>query len=156
MATLISRAAGTADAMAGTVVLGETSGYFAIVDKQKVIFWRPFDIPAAAQKVISAVQTGLDRVGDEISKCVSHMVGSMHLDNLSELIVWGHGSHDSVFTDYLKNRFHLPIRTPSPFDAFSADALSPDLRNAMDQQTVTYFAVAAGLAMQPVGVSNNG
>ncbi len=130
MATLIARAAGNTEAMAGTVVIGETTGYFAIVEREKVLFWRPFDVPAAAQKVISSVQAGLDRVGDEISKCVSHMVGSMHLDNLSELLIYGHGSDDAVFTDYLKNRFHLPVRSPSPFDALSADVLSPELRSA--------------------------
>jgi Tfp pilus assembly PilM family ATPase len=149
-------AAGTSDAIAGTVVIGETTGYFAIMDRQRVLFWRPFDIPAAAQKAISAVQTGLDRVGDEISKCVSHMVGSMHLDNLTELLVYGHGSNDAAFTDYLKNRFHLPVRAPSPFDSFSTHALPDHLRTELDAETATHFAAVAGLALQPAGGVNHG
>jgi Tfp pilus assembly PilM family ATPase len=151
VASLIAKAAGAADAMAGTVVLGETTGYFAIAERHRVLFWRPFDIPAAAQKTISAVQSSLDRVGDEISKCVSHMVGSMHLDNLTELLVYGHGSNDAAFTDYLKNRFHLPVRAPSPFDAFPTEALPETFRTDMDPSAATHFAAVAGLAFQPAG-----
>ena len=153
--TLIANT-GATEAMAGTVVMGETTGDFAIVDRQRVLFWRPFDVPAAAQKAISAVQSGLDRVGDEISKCVSHMVGAMHLDNLTELLVYGHGSNDAAFTDYLTNRFHLPVRTPSPFDSFSTQALPDAFRTEMEAGAATHFAAVAGLALQPAGGLNHG
>jgi Tfp pilus assembly PilM family ATPase len=156
VASLIANATGAADAMAGTVVLGETTGYFAIIDRKRVLFWRPFDLPSAAQKAISAVQTGLDRVGDEISKCVSHMVGSMHLDNLTELLVYGHGSNDVVFTDYLTHRFHLPVRAPSPFDSFSSQAFPDTLRSELEEGVATHFAAVAGLALQPAGGLNHG
>ncbi len=156
MASLIARVAGNPESMAGTVVIGATTGYFAIVEKERVLFWRPFDVPTAAQKVISAVQAGLDRVGDEISKCVSHMVGSIRFDNLSELLLYGHGSSDATFQDYLKNRFHLPVRSPSPFDSFPTNALSAELKATLDENASTHFAAAVGLAIQPAGASNNG
>lgn len=151
MAGMIARTAENADSMVGTVAMSETSGYFAIMERHRVLFWRPFDIPAAAQKVISAVQAGLDRVGDEISKCVSHIVGSMQLDNLSELLVFGHGSSDAAFTQYLTNRFHLPVRSPSPFDALTAEAMPGDMRTAIGHDVATHYAAAVGLAMQPAG-----
>jgi Tfp pilus assembly PilM family ATPase len=156
MASLIAHAATNVDGMVGTIAIAETSGYFAIIEKQQVLFWRPFEIPAAAQKSISAAQAGLDRVGDEISKCVSHMVGSMHLDNLTELLVFGNGSDDAAFASYLNNRFHLTVRAPSPFDIFSTDSLSPSVRSAVQPQVATHFAAAVGLAMQPAGVAIHG
>src|SRR5262249_25447824 len=57
------------DAMVGTVALAEGLGYFAVVEKQRVLFWRPFELGTG-----KPAQTNLNRVGDEISKCVSHMV----------------------------------------------------------------------------------
>jgi len=80
----------------------------------------------------------------------------MHLDNLSELLVFGNGSDDAAFADYLTHRFHLPVRSPSPFDAFTADSMSPNIRSAVQPNVATHFAAAVGLAMQPAGVQIHG
>jgi Tfp pilus assembly PilM family ATPase len=151
LASLVARTV-TGEGMVGTVALGETAGYFAIVEGQKVLFWRPFELPAG-QKVISAAKAGLDRVGDEISKCVSHMVGTMQVNPMTELLVFGHGSEDQVFTDYLTNRFHLPVRSPSPFESLPEESMPADLKNAVKPAVATHFAAAIGLAMQPAGVN---
>jgi Tfp pilus assembly PilM family ATPase len=157
MASLIAYGTTNAEGMVGTIAIAETTGYFAIIEKKQVLFWRPFEIPVASQKCISAAQTGLDRVGDEISKCVSHIVGSMDLDNLSELLVFGNGADDAPFADYLTSRFHLSVRAPSPFDCFSAEAMSPEVRSAVQPNVATHFAAAVGLAMQSAaGVSIHG
>jgi Tfp pilus assembly PilM family ATPase len=154
LASLVARTV-SGEGMVGTVALGETAGYFAIVEGHKVLFWRPFELPSG-QKAVSAAKVGLDRVGDEISKCVSHMVGKMQVNPLTELLVFGHGSADPTFTDYLKNRFHLNVRAPSPFESLPEDAMSSDLRQAVQPDVATHFAAAIGLAMQPAGVSIHG
>jgi Tfp pilus assembly PilM family ATPase len=144
----------TGEGMVGTVALGETSGYFAIVEARKVLFWRPFELPAGQK---AAAKVGLDRVGDEISKCVSHMVGTMQVNPLTELLVFGHGSADPGFTDYLKNRFHLNVRAPSPFESLPEESMASELRNAVVPEVATHFAAAIGLAMQSAaGVSIHG
>jgi len=154
LASLVCKTA-TTDGMIGTVALGESSGYFAIVEGSKVLFWRPFELPNG-QKAVAAAKAGLDRVGDEISKCVSHMVGTMQVNPMTELLVFGHGSADPVFTDYLKNRFHLNVSAPSPFDSLPEESMNPNIKSAVQADVATHFAAAIGLAMQPAGVSING
>jgi Tfp pilus assembly PilM family ATPase len=144
MASLIARLAAS-EAVVGTVTLTETGGYFAIVEKQRVLFWRPFELPANKG---SASQ---DKVGDEISKCVSHMVGSMQVDHMSELLLFGNGAEDPAFADYLQSRFHMPVRSPSPFDSLPSEAMSPAVKSAVQPSVATHFAAAVGLAMQPAG-----
>ena len=97
---------------------------------------------------ISGLTTNLDRVGDEISKCVSHMVGSMNVDTLSELVLYGQGSEDVVVTEYLKNRFHVPVRSPSPFDAFGPAGMPGAMRETVDHKLTTQYHTAVGLALQ--------
>lgn len=138
------------------IAIAENTGYFAIIEKQQVLFWRPFEIPGSAQKSLASASPGLDRVGDEISKCVSHMVGAMNVDNLSEILLFGNGADDAGFAEYLTNRFQIPVRAQSPFDAFSAEALSPEVRSAVQPSVATHYAAAVGLAMQPAGVSIHG
>ncbi len=146
VASLISRLVSAPEAVVGAVALTETGGYFAVVENQRVLFWRPFELPAH-----KAAATP-DRVGDEISKCVSHMVGSMQVDHMAELLMFGHGSDDKTFAGYLQDRFHLPVRSPSPFDGLPSDAMSPEVRAAVQPAVATHFAAAVGLAMQPAGV----
>jgi Tfp pilus assembly PilM family ATPase len=150
VANLIGRLAAASDAVVGTVTLTETGGYFAIVERQRVLFWRPFEFPPV--KPGAASDAAMDRIGDEISKCVSHMVGSMQVDHMAELLMFGHGAEDSTFADYLQSRFHMPVRSPSPFDSLSAEAMSPELRTAVQPAVATHYAAAVGLAMQPAGV----
>jgi Tfp pilus assembly PilM family ATPase len=156
IASLLARTV-TGEGMVGTVALGETSGYFAIVEAQKALFWRPFELPSGPK---AAANVGLDRIGDEISKCVSHMVGTMHgggVNPLNELLVFGHGSSDAGFTDYLKNRFHLNVHAPSPFDSLPEESMPSELRNAVSPDVATHFAAAIGLAMQSAaGVTIHG
>jgi Tfp pilus assembly PilM family ATPase len=146
LATLIARLFPNQESMVGTIVLGDSLGYFAVVDKQRVLFWRPFDLPAAKPGTPAA----MERIGHEISKCVSHMVGSNNLDSLSEIVVFGNGVREDQFAGYLTHRFNLHVKTPSPFDALSPDVL--DESAAMLQpDAATHFAAALGLALQPVG-----
>ncbi len=150
LAELISRVTGGSDAIVGTVALTDTGGYFAIVERQRVLFWRPFELPA--NKGPANGTAAMDRVGDEISKCVSHMVGSMQVDHMAELLMFGNGSDDGAFSDYLHSRFHVPVRSPSPFDSLPPDAMSAEVRAAVQPAVATHFAAAVGLAMQPGGV----
>lgn len=154
MASLIAHTASNKEAMIGTVVLCENVGFFAITEKQRVLFWRPFDLPA--NRGAAVVQASLERVGDEVSKCVSHMVGSMHIDNMAELLIYGHGSDDLAVTEYLKNRFHLPVRSPSPFEALPAEAISAELVQSMQHNVATRYCTAVGLAMQQSGGPDHG
>ena len=119
---------------------------------EKLLFWRPFELPATQK----ASQAGLDRVGDEISKCVSHVVGSNHGEGMSELLVFGQVSEDQGFIDYLKNRFHLPVTSPSPFESLPAASMPAHIRNAVAPAIATHYAAAVGLAMQSVGGSVHG
>lgn len=146
LASLIARLVPAPDSVVGTIALAESAGYFAVVEKQRVLFWRPFELPPAKGNA------ALERVGDEISKCVSHMVGSMQVDHMAELLMFGHGSDDPAFADYLHDRFHLPVRSPSPFDGLPQEAMSEDVRSAVQPSVATQFAAAVGLAMQPAGV----
>lgn len=100
--------------------------------------------------MIAGVQGNLDRVGDEISKCVSHMVGAVHIDHLSELQIYGHGADDMVVTEYLKNRFHLNVRNPSPFEALNAPA------DTASTKAATHYCTAVGLAVQDFAGAANG
>lgn len=150
LAGLISRLASSPEAIVGAVALTETGGYFTIVERQRVLFWRPFELPTG--KSATSSTAAMDKVGDEISKCVSHMVGSMHVDHMAELLMFGHGAEDPAFSEYLQGRFHLAVRSPSPFDSFTNEAMSSDLRSAVKPAVSTHFAAAVGLAMQPAGV----
>jgi Tfp pilus assembly PilM family ATPase len=156
VAALIAKTAPTPDAMVGMIAIAENTGYFAIIEKQQVLFWRPFEIPGSAQKALTSSSPGLDRVGDEISKCVSHMVGAMHVDNLNEILLFGNGADDAGFAEYLTNRFQIPVRAQSPFEGFGADALSPEVSSAVQPDVATHYAAAVGLAMQPAGVPIHG
>lgn len=147
LASLIARLAPQQESMFGAVALGETLGYFAVVHKQRVLFWRPFELPPAR----NGQQTGLSRVGDEISKCVSHMVGSQHLDSVGDIYLFGNGAHDQSFASYLSNRFNLQIKTPSPFESLADNAVAEDVRTSLDAAAATHYAAALGLALQPAG-----
>lgn len=155
MGTLIQHSIETPDAVVGAVALTVGVGFFAIVENGRVLFWRPFELaPASASQkgvLVSGLATNLDRVGDEISKCVSHMVGVMQVDTLSEMLLYGHGSDDVVVNEYLKNRFHVPVRSPSPFEALGEGALSASMRESVDHKTVTQYHTAVGLALQCTG-----
>ena len=74
---------------------------FAIAERGKILFWRPFELSGTAhteEAALAGIQTNLNRIGDEISKCISHMVGTMHLESLGEMLLYGHGSNDLVVT----------------------------------------------------------
>lgn len=150
LASLIARLATAADAVVGTVTLTDTGGYFAIVERQRVLFWRPFEFPPV--KAGAASDAAMDRIGDEISKCVSHMVGSMQVDHMAELLMFGQGAENTKFADYLQDRFHMPVRSPSPFDGFSPEAMPLEVRSAVEPAAASHYAAAVGLAMQPAGV----
>ena len=150
LASLIARLVPQQESMLGTVVLGEALGYFAVVDQQRVRFWRPFELPPAKAGAPSA----LERIGHEISKCVSHMVGSNNLDALGDILLFGHGVQDQTFANYLAHRFNIRVKTPSPFDALAADAVPAHLRDALAAGTATHYAAALGLALQPQGGGN--
>jgi Tfp pilus assembly PilM family ATPase len=147
LASLIAKLVPNQESMVGTIALGETIGYFAVVEKQRVLFWRPFDLPQPK----NGQQAGLARVGDEISKCVSHMVGSLHLDNMTEVLVFGHAAQDKAFADYLQTRFNLQVRSPSPFDSLPGDAIPAALRDSLQPEAASHYAAALGLALQPIG-----
>ena len=104
LASLIARLV-PQEGMTATVALGESLGYFAMVDKQRVLFWRPFDMPPAK----NGPQWMLERVGDEVSKCVSHMVGSQRIDNLAEIMLFQSFGTEPAFGDYLASRFNVQI-----------------------------------------------
>jgi Tfp pilus assembly PilM family ATPase len=132
------------------VALGESLGYFAVVEKQRVLFWRPFELPQNK----NSQQASLERVGDEITKCVSHMVGSLHLDGMQEIFVFGESAQDPGFASYLTTRFNLQVRSPSPFDSLTPDLMPADLRAALQPAAATHYAAALGMALQPAGGSN--
>jgi Tfp pilus assembly PilM family ATPase len=131
--------------MVGTIVLAEGLGYFAVVEKQRVLFWRPFELPDTASVT---QQTSLGRIGDEISKCVSHMVGALHLDGMNEIVAFGRGTLDEGFSAYLNNRFCLPVRTPSPFQMLPAGVIDEATIAKLSPEAASSFAAALGLAMQ--------
>jgi len=158
--TLIAHSAATGDAPIGTVALSHNIGFFAIAERGKILFWRPFELDTVTgtDGVEGAgIQSNLNRIGDEISKCVSHMVGQMQLDNLGEMLLFGHGSDDLVVNEYLKNRFHVPVRSPSPFDAVSAEQVEGSGGSKVQHEIATHYCTAMGLALQQVaGGRNNG
>jgi Tfp pilus assembly PilM family ATPase len=149
LASLLTRLVQT-DSLVGTVVLGESLGYFAVVDKERVMFWRPFDLPAAK----SGQQAGLERVGDEISKCVSHMVGTLHLDTMMDIYLFGSHAQDEKFGAYLSHRFNMKVKSPSPFEMFKDQKLPSELLVAMQAPSASQYAAALGLAFQPSGGIN--
>ena len=148
VANLIGKVAPQQDGMLGVVVLGEGIGYFAVIEKQRVLFWRPFEMPENRQ------QAGLERVGDEISKCVSHMVGSLQFDGMTDIFLFGQNAHDDGFMSYLKTRFNLQVRSPSPFEALPQSAMPAELRSSVQLSAATHYAAALGLAFQPIGGSH--
>jgi Tfp pilus assembly PilM family ATPase len=155
LASLIANTATNQGGLVGAIALSESGGYFAIVERKKVLFWRPFELPSSPKNG-AAPTPSLDRIGDEISKCVSHMVGSMQVEPMTELFVFGHGSDDPTFAQYLLNRFHMSVRSPSPFESLPAESMPVDVRNAVKAAVATHFAAVVGLAMQPAGGSANG
>jgi Tfp pilus assembly PilM family ATPase len=143
VASLLQHTAETPGAVMGAVALTRNGGFFAIAERGNVLFWRPFDFSSTAGRAMHANGLNLERIGDEISKCVSHMVGAIQVDALSELLLFGHGTAQSTLSDYLNQRFRLPVRAPSPFDLLSAgDAALPDA------QAATHYCTAVGLALQ--------
>lgn len=147
LASLIARLLPQQESMIGTVALGETLGYFAMVEKQQVLFWRPFDMPPAK----NGPQWARERIGDEVSKCVSHMLGAQHMDNLAEIVLVGKNAQDPAFGGHLASRFNVQVRTPSPFASLGANALSSAANAALQASAATDFAVALGLAWQGAG-----
>jgi Tfp pilus assembly PilM family ATPase len=148
LASLIEKLMPEQESMVGVVVLGEGLGYFAVVEKQRVLFWRPFELPEKRQ------QAGLERVGDEISKCVSHMVGALQFDGMTDILVFGENAQDSGFANYLTTRFNLQVRSPSPFESLPTNGMPEQLRSAIEPSAATHYAAAMGLALQPTGGSN--
>jgi Tfp pilus assembly PilM family ATPase len=154
LASLVPLTQKNSDAIVGSIALSRDVGFFAITERNRVLFWRPFDLTSGGRDRgvnVAGLQANLERVGDEISKCVSHMVGTMHLDNLGELLLFGHGSDDMVVNEYLKNRFHVPVHNPSPFASVEASPV------AVNDKQATHYCTAMGLAMQQIaGVPANG
>jgi Tfp pilus assembly PilM family ATPase len=149
LASLIASLAPAQEGPTGTIALSDTLGYFAVVEKRRVLFWRPFELG-------KGVQDNLPRIGDEISKCVSHMLGSLHLDGMTEIVAFGAGAHDEAFTSYMLNRFNLQVKAPSPFDSLPGDAMPAELRGALAPAEATQYAAALGLALQTVGGAVHG
>jgi Tfp pilus assembly PilM family ATPase len=147
LASLIARLMPDLDSMVGTVALGDSMGYFAVVEQQRVLFWRPFELPA----VKAGAPSTLDHIGHEISKCVSHMAGTQNVESLGEIIVFGAGAQDEAFSGYLTNRFNLQVRAPSPFEALAPGALSASVQTSLQTGAATNYATALGLALQPPG-----
>jgi Tfp pilus assembly PilM family ATPase len=153
LASLIPSTQQNPDAIVGSIALSRSVGFFAITERDRVLFWRPFDLTGGGGQrgvSVAGIQANLERVGDEISKCVSHMVGTMHLDNLSELLLFGHGSDDAIVNDYLTNRFHVPVRSPSPFAGLDAP------QEVANDKQATHYCTATGLAMQQIGAGAHG
>jgi Tfp pilus assembly PilM family ATPase len=148
MASLIEKLIPEQETMVGVVVLSEGLGYFAVVEKQRVLFWRPFELPEKRQ------QAGLERVGDEISKCVSHMVGALQFDGMTDILVFGESAQDRGFASYLTSRFNLQVRSPSPFETLPAEGMTAELRRGLEPSAATHYAAAMGLALQPIGGSH--
>lgn len=143
LASLIARLMPEQESMVGTVMLGDSLGYFAVVENHRVLFWRPFELTASKNGGPST----LERIGHEISKCVSHMVGSHQQDALGEIVVFGNGAQDEAFASYLTNRFNLRVRAPSPFDWLAPEAVP----SGFEPGAASHFAAALGLVLQPVG-----
>ena len=139
LASLIEKLMPEQETMVGVVVLGAGLGYFAVVERQRVLFWRPFELPEKRQ------QAGLERVGDEISKCVSHMVGALQFDGMMEILIFGENAQDSGFSNYLTTRFNLQVRSPSPFETLPADGMPSGLRSSLQPSAATHYAAAMGL-----------
>ena len=154
IASLIARLIPDQDSMIGTIALTDSQGYFAVVDKQRVLFWRPFELPAGG--VRAGIAPALERVGDEISKCVSHMVGALHLEGMTEIFAFGQGVQDESFAAYLMTRFNLQVRALSPFESLPGDALPGELRSSLEPASATHYATALGLAHQSAGGFING
>ena len=149
MATLIGKLV-PQESVIGTVVLGEVMGYFAVIEKQRVLFWRPFELPP----VKNGAKSNLDRVGDEISKCVSHMVGTLHLDASMDIYMFGAGPQHETVGTYLSNRFNMQVKSPSPFESLPETSLSAELKISGAGRRPNQFAAAFGLAFQPAGGTN--
>jgi hypothetical protein len=82
------------------------------------------------------------------------MVGSLHLDGVTEIVAFGDGTHEDSFNSYLVNRFNLQVRAPSPFESLSGDALAGGI--SLQPGEATHFATALGLALQTSGGAVNG
>jgi hypothetical protein len=133
----------------GTVVLGETLGYFAVVRNQDVLFWRPFDMPSAKK---NGPLGTLERIGDEVSKCVSHMVGSQRLDHLAEIALFGQTAVGGSCDSYLASRFDVQVHTPSLTQGLGPPgSMRPAVTAALQSASGSQFAVALGLAWQQAG-----
>jgi hypothetical protein len=145
LAGLIGRLLPEQQSMIGALALGATIGYFAMVHQQNVLFWRPFDMPSAK----NGPQAALERIGDEVSKCVSHMLGAQHLDDLTQVVLF-QMAPDSPVGGYLNSRFSINVLTPLPFDSLGPNGVSPALQHAVHEPSAQY-AVALGLAWQGAG-----
>jgi Tfp pilus assembly PilM family ATPase len=153
LASLIPSTQQNAEGIIGSIALSRSVGFFAITERDRVLFWRPFDLSGGGSQrgvSVAGIQANLERVGDEISKCVSHMVGTMHLDNLNELLLFGHGSDDVVVSEYMSNRFHVPVRSPSPFAGLAA------AEELINDKQATHYGTVTGLALQQIGAATHG
>ncbi len=151
--TLIAHSAARGETPVGTIALSHNIGFFAIADRGKILFWRPFELETVAGPgggESAGIQGNLTRIGDEISKCVSHMIGQVQLEGLGEMLLFGDGSNDLVVNEYLKNRFHVPVRSPSPFDAVSTDIAEGSAGTNIGHEIATHYCTAMGLALQQV------
>ncbi len=151
LASLLAKLLPDQGAMVGTIVLSDMMGYFAVLDRQRVLFWRPFELNPK-----NGPQVNLERIGDEISKCVSHMVGALHMEGMTEIMAFGAAAHDAAFSAYLMSRFNLQVKAPSPFDSLGPGGLSEELKNNLVPAAATQYAAALGLAYQTAGGSIDG
>jgi hypothetical protein len=149
LGTLMAQTVRHADTPVCTLVLAGGQGYFAVAQAGQILFWRPFDLGATA-RVPEPTEKHLERVSEEIARCLTHISGSMPLDKLGEMMLFGQWSQVPALGQYLTNHFHIAARSPSPLDTVSPQALSEEARRT-DPAAQTHFATAVGLALQFAG-----
>lgn len=148
LATLLLHTVHKPETPVCTLAISPSIGFFAVAEQGKVLFWRPFELAPAA-RAANSPGLNLQRVSDELMKCFSHMAAVMQLDRVSEMLVYGQASEDPQVGEFLHRQFHLPVRSPSPFEAIlpeNALAGAPPAGAA-----ATHYCTAVGLALQNSG-----
>ncbi|MEI8196946.1 MAG: pilus assembly protein PilM [Phycisphaerae bacterium] len=155
LGALIARTVQPADSPVCTLALTAGQGFFGVAERGKILFWRPFELAGTGSQT-ELGQKHLERIAEEVARCFTHIAGSMPLEKLSQMMLFGQWSDNPALGNYLGNHFHLPTRNPSPLQALGTDGLSAAAQQTATQAQSTHYAAVVGLTLQYSGGVHHG
>ena len=155
LGALIARTVQPADSTVCTLSLTAGQGFFAVAERGKILFWRPFDLAQTSGQT-ELGEKHLERIAEEVARCFTHIAGAMPLEKLSQMMLFGQWSDNPALGNYLGNHFHLPTRSPAPLQALGTEGLSAAAQHSAAGIQGTQFAAAVGLTLQYSGGVQHG